>query len=50
MQSFLRRLYYHHPRLFAENHLRVVEPVHYGSWSGRDEFVSFQNIVIATKY
>ena len=33
----------------AERGLAVVEPIHYGSWCGRRESLSFQDIVIATK-
>jgi SAM-dependent methyltransferase len=33
----------------AERGLAVVEPIHYGSWCGRREFLSFQDIVVATK-
>lgn len=29
--------------------LAVHEPLHYGSWSGREPRLSFQDIVIATK-
>ncbi len=34
---------------FAANHLSIHEPVHYGSWCGRDNFLSYQDIVIAEK-
>lgn len=36
-------------KLFEENGMRVEEPIRYGSWSGRQQFLSFQDIVIATK-
>jgi len=29
--------------------LRVSQPISYGSWSGRDDFVSYQDIVIASR-
>lgn len=29
--------------------LSIREPVHYGSWCGRKEFLSYQDVVIATK-
>lgn len=35
--------------LFKTNHLDIIEPVHYGSWSGRKEFLSFQDIIVASK-
>jgi SAM-dependent methyltransferase len=36
-------------RLLKEQGLALVEPIRYGSWSGRREFLSFQDIVIATR-
>ena len=30
-------------------HLRIVEPVRYGSWCGRGDYVSYQDIIISTK-
>lgn len=41
-EKFVRRLYEKHE-------LNVVEPIHYGSWSGRVGHVSFQDLVVATK-
>lgn len=35
--------------LYAENGLKIVEPVHYGSWCGREFFLSHQDIVVAHK-
>jgi SAM-dependent methyltransferase len=35
--------------MFASCRLRVIQPVHYGSWCGRNDFLSYQDIVIATK-
>ncbi|HYM35554.1 MAG TPA: class I SAM-dependent methyltransferase, partial [Steroidobacteraceae bacterium] len=35
--------------LFAQNGMRIVEPIRYGSWCGRKEFLSYQDMVIATK-
>ena len=35
--------------LFAESGLRIREPLHYGSWSGRTEFLSSQDVVLAKK-
>ena len=35
--------------LFAEDGLRIVEPIHYGSWCGRDRFFDSQDIVVALK-
>jgi hypothetical protein len=32
-----------------ENKLRLEEPIHFGSWSGRKNFSSFQDILIAVK-
>jgi SAM-dependent methyltransferase len=28
---------------------KIIEPIHYGSWSGRESFLSFQDIVIVEK-
>jgi SAM-dependent methyltransferase len=35
--------------LHAASGLRVREPLHYGSWSGRAEFLSSQDIIVAEK-
>jgi ubiquinone/menaquinone biosynthesis C-methylase UbiE len=35
--------------LFTRYGLTIREPVRYGSWCGRSEFLSYQDIVIATK-
>jgi ubiquinone/menaquinone biosynthesis C-methylase UbiE len=35
--------------LFARSGLSIREPIHYGAWCGRKEFLSYQDIVIATK-
>ena len=35
--------------LYEKNGLKIDEPVHYGSWSGRTDFLSFQDIVVASK-
>jgi ubiquinone/menaquinone biosynthesis C-methylase UbiE len=36
-------------RLFSVSSLRVIEPIHYGSWCGRKTYRSYQDIVIAEK-
>ncbi|CCK59571.1 Putative methyltransferase [Mycobacterium canettii CIPT 140070010] len=41
-ESFVRDVY-------GKFGLDVQEPLHYGSWSGREQHLSFQDIVIATK-
>jgi SAM-dependent methyltransferase len=33
----------------TENGMRLEEPIHFGSWSGRKNFSSFQDILIAVK-
>lgn len=33
----------------AARGLRIVEPIHYGSWCGRPQSLSFQDIVVASK-
>ena len=35
--------------LFARLGLSIREPIHYGAWCGRKVFLSYQDIVIATK-
>jgi ubiquinone/menaquinone biosynthesis C-methylase UbiE len=35
--------------LIARSGLSIREPIHYGAWCGRKEFLSYQDIVIATK-
>jgi ubiquinone/menaquinone biosynthesis C-methylase UbiE len=35
--------------LFNDNSLRILYPIYYGSWCGRDEFKSYQDIIIAEK-
>lgn len=34
--------------LLASNGLRVIEPIRFGSWSGRADHLSYQDVVIAT--
>jgi len=34
---------------FERNRLEVIEPVLYGSWSGRKQFLSFQDLILAVK-
>lgn len=35
--------------LFEKNRLDLLDPVRYGSWCGRTEFLSFQDIVLAAR-
>ena len=35
--------------LFGRLGLSIGEPIHYGSWCGRNAFLSYQDVVIATK-
>jgi ubiquinone/menaquinone biosynthesis C-methylase UbiE len=34
---------------FGKVGLSICEPIHYGSWSGRERFLSYQDVVIARK-
>jgi ubiquinone/menaquinone biosynthesis C-methylase UbiE len=34
---------------YATQCLTLMEPIHYGSWSGRKQFLSFQDIILAEK-
>jgi len=36
-------------RLFEKHGLEIAQPIRYGSWCGRDRFLSYQDLVIATK-
>jgi len=36
-------------RLFGSFTLKIIEPINYGSWCKRDTFLSFQDIIVATK-
>jgi ubiquinone/menaquinone biosynthesis C-methylase UbiE len=35
--------------LFAKNGLSIVGPTHYGSWCGRPQYLSYQDIIVASK-
>ncbi|MFC1884905.1 class I SAM-dependent methyltransferase [Thermodesulfobacteriota bacterium] len=35
--------------LFEKYRLKIVQPVYYGSWCNRDSFLSYQDLIIATK-
>jgi SAM-dependent methyltransferase len=35
--------------LYAQNGLKISEPIFYGSWSGRDSYLSYQDIIKAVK-
>lgn len=35
--------------LFAKYRLAIAEPIHYGSWCGRQQYLSLQDIVVAVK-
>ena len=41
-ESYIRSIY-------PDRSLRIIEPIHFGSWSGRDNFLSYQDVVIARK-
>lgn len=34
---------------YAQTGLKVIEPIHWGSWSGRRNFLSLQDVIIAEK-
>jgi ubiquinone/menaquinone biosynthesis C-methylase UbiE len=36
-------------RLFKKYGLKIVQPINYGSWCGRDAFLTYQDLIIATK-
>ncbi|RIH99837.1 class I SAM-dependent methyltransferase [candidate division NPL-UPA2 bacterium Unc8] len=35
--------------LLNKNGLNLIQPIHYGSWCGRNSFVSYQDIIVAEK-
>ena len=35
--------------LYKKYKMKIIEPIHYGSWSGRKNYLSYQDIVIAVK-
>lgn len=35
---------------FDKCNLKIIEPIHYGSWCGGSKYLSFQDIIIATKH
>ncbi len=41
-EKFVRKLY----EKYKQN---IVEPIRYGSWCGRENFLSYQDIIIAVK-
>jgi ubiquinone/menaquinone biosynthesis C-methylase UbiE len=36
-------------QLYQIYHLQVMRPVHYGSWCGREDFLSYQDLILAFK-
>ena len=41
-ESYIKNLYQKH-------NLEILEPIYYGSWSGRDNYLDYQDIIIAKK-
>ncbi len=41
-EDFIRSLY-------SEHGLMIADPIRYGSWPGREQFLSYQDIVVSTK-
>ena len=39
-ESFVRSIY-------EKYGMKIKEPIQYGSWSGRDDFLSFQDLIIS---
>jgi SAM-dependent methyltransferase len=35
--------------LYMNSQLQIVSPIHYGSWCGRKEYLSYQDIIVAEK-
>jgi ubiquinone/menaquinone biosynthesis C-methylase UbiE len=36
-------------RFFEKYRLKIVQPIHYGSWCKRDNFLSYQDIIVVAK-
>jgi SAM-dependent methyltransferase len=36
-------------KVVQKSGLAIVEPIHYGSWCGRNDFVSYQDLIVAEK-
>lgn len=36
-------------KLYEKNYLQVVKPIHYGSWSRRDDYLDYQDMILARK-
>lgn len=36
-------------KLYLKYNFNIEEPIHYGSWSGRDQFLTYQDVIIASK-
>jgi SAM-dependent methyltransferase len=34
---------------FAKFNLKIIEPIHFGKWPGREKFLSYQDIIVAIK-
>lgn len=34
---------------FEEENLKIIRPIRYGSWCGRDAFLTYQDVIVATK-
>jgi len=41
---------YYIKELYEKNNMEISEPIRYGSWCGRKEFLSFQDIVLAVSH
>jgi len=39
----------HIRKIYKENQLMLSDPIHFGSWCGRTDFIDYQDIVIGTK-
>lgn len=35
--------------IYAKNNLRIIDPIRFGSWCGRERFLNYQDIIIAEK-
>jgi SAM-dependent methyltransferase len=35
--------------LYDKNDLQITRPIHYGSWSGRENFLSYQDLILAIR-
>jgi ubiquinone/menaquinone biosynthesis C-methylase UbiE len=41
---------YYIRKLYEKSGLKIIEPIYFGNWNGRKDYLSFQDIIIANNY